>query len=91
MSPGGGVRGSWGHAGGRGALGVRMRAWVSGGHAGVGGAHEGRGFVGCAGGRGCAGGGSQAHGEPVFISAAVLSASGFASHAAGRRSSTFLL
>lgn len=43
--------------GGMRGLGVRMR---------------GRGLWECAGGRGCAGGGSQAHGEPVFISAAVL-------------------
>ena len=53
------------------------------------------GLVGCAGCRGCAGGVAggcgrrEARGEPVFILAAVLSASGFSIHAAGRRSSTF--
>lgn len=63
-----------------GCRGVRIRArglW------GVQGAGDAR--VGVSG--GCEG--HEAHGEPVFILAAVLSASGFSIHAAGRRSSTF--
>lgn len=63
VSPGAGA-GSWGHAGGRGALGVRMRAWVSGGHAGLGVRLEGAGgFVGCTGGQGMRGWGRRRTGS----------------------------